>query len=92
MGHPEAGGTRHIDHNQNVAGKTIASVYSVRPRPEAPVSMPITWDELEDVHPEAFTIGTVWDRLARFGDLFAPVLRGGQHLEQAEAALGLGRS
>ncbi len=78
-----------IDHNQNVAGKTIASVYSVRPRPGAPVSTPLLWEEVEGAVPAAFTIATIWDRLARFGDLFAPVLRGEQRLEAAEKALGL---
>ena len=53
------------------------------------VSTPILWDELDDVVPEDFTIATIWDRLARFGDLFAPVLRGGQRLEGPEEALGI---
>jgi bifunctional non-homologous end joining protein LigD len=78
-----------IDHNQNVGGKTIASVYSVRPWPGAPVSTPILWDELDGVEPDDFTIATVWDRFARFGDLFAPALAGGQQLAGAEAALGI---
>ncbi len=78
-----------IDHNQNVGGKTIASVYSVRPRPGAPVSTPILWDELETVRPDDFTIANIWPRLRQYGDLFAPVLRGGQQLESAEALLGL---
>jgi bifunctional non-homologous end joining protein LigD len=78
-----------IDHNQNVGGKTIASVYSVRPRPGAPVSTPILWDELDSVRPDDFTIANIWARLRQFGDLFAPVLRGGQRLDQAEALLGL---
>jgi bifunctional non-homologous end joining protein LigD len=78
-----------IDHNQNVGGKTIASVYSVRPRPGAPVSTPILWDELDSVRPDDFTMANIWPRLRQFGDLFAPVLRGGQRLEQPEALLGL---
>jgi bifunctional non-homologous end joining protein LigD len=78
-----------IDHNQNVAGKTMASVYSVRPRPGAPVSTPVTWDELKTVHPSDFTIATIWKRLRQYGDLFAPVLTGGQHLEGPEQALGI---
>jgi bifunctional non-homologous end joining protein LigD len=86
---PRRSGKVFIDHGQNVGGKTIASVYSVRPRPGAPVSMPILSEELDEVVPADFTIATVWDRLARFGDLFAPVLRGGQRLEGAEAALGI---
>lgn len=86
---PKRSGKVFIDHNQNVGGKTIASVYSVRPRPGAPVSTPLLWDEVEAVDPAAFTIATIWERIARHGDLFAPVLRGGQTLDRAEAALGL---
>ena len=74
-----------IDHNQNVGGKTIASVYSARPFPGAPVSTPVLWDELDGLPgPNAFTIDTIWSRLSRYGDLFAPVLRGGQTLDAAE--------
>jgi bifunctional non-homologous end joining protein LigD len=86
---PKRDGKVFIDHNQNVGGKTIASVYSVRPRPGAPVSTPILWSEVDDVEPDDFTIATIWERLQRRGDLFAPVLAGGQVLEDAEAALGL---
>ena len=86
---PKRTGKVFIDHNQNVGGKTIASVYSVRPRPGAPVSAPILWRELDTIHPNDFTIATIWDRLQRSGDLFAPVLNGGQQLGPAEAALGL---
>ncbi len=78
-----------IDHNQNVAGKTIASVYSARPRRGAPVSTPILWDELDSVQPDDFTIATIWPRLRQYGDLFAPVLSGGQRLEPAESLLGI---
>ena len=78
-----------IDSGQNRGGATIASVYSVRPRPGAPVSTPIRWDELDKVRPGDFTIASVWDRISRYGDLFAPVLEGGQVLDQAEEALGI---
>lgn len=84
---PKRKGKVFIDHNQNVGGKTIASVYSVRPRPGAPVSTPILWEEVGSVDPADYTIATIWDRVARHGDLFAPVLRGGQTLDRAEAAL-----
>ena len=86
---PKRAGKVFIDHNQNVGGKTIASVYSVRPRPGAPVSTPLVWAEVGQVQPDDFTIATVWERLQRFGDLFAPVLKGGQTLDAAEAALGI---
>ena len=86
---PKRHGKVFIDHNQNVGGKTIASVYSVRPRVGAPVSTPLLWDEVGEIAPDGITIGTIWDRLRSHGDLFAPVLRGGQRLDGVEAALGL---
>jgi bifunctional non-homologous end joining protein LigD len=73
-----------VDHRQNGAGKTIASVYSVRPKPGAPVSTPLRWEELtEDVRPRDFSMAVVLERLGREGDLFEPVLRGGQPLGPA---------
>jgi bifunctional non-homologous end joining protein LigD len=67
-------GKVYIDHLQNLKGKTIASVYSVRPFPGAPVSAPISWDELPDCHPSMFTIKTMPLRLQKIGDLFRPLL------------------
>jgi bifunctional non-homologous end joining protein LigD len=73
-----------VDANQNGPGKTTAAVYSVRPRAGAPVSTPLQWDELvPDLDPARFTIDGVIDRVARLGDLFAPVLDGGQSLTAA---------
>ncbi|MDH3606028.1 MAG: non-homologous end-joining DNA ligase [Acidimicrobiia bacterium] len=89
---PKRTGKVFIDHNQNVGGKTIASVYAVRPFPGAPVSTPLSWDEVGTLTPDLFTISTIWDRVAEVGDLFAPVLSGGQTLDEAETALGLGAS
>jgi bifunctional non-homologous end joining protein LigD len=64
-----------VDHRQNGWGKTIASVYSVRPKPGAPVSTPLRWEELTpDVRPRQFTMEAVLDRVERLGDLYAPVL------------------
>jgi bifunctional non-homologous end joining protein LigD len=63
-----------FDHNQNVRGKTLASLYSPRPSPSAAVSMPVRWDELDDVYPPDFTILTAHERLARTGDLWANIL------------------
>ncbi len=48
-----------LDYNQNVRGKTLASIYSPRPTPEASVSVPLRWDELGKVYPTDFTIATV---------------------------------
>ena len=77
-----------VDYHQNGADKTIASVYSVRPRPGAPVSTPLRWDELtEEVRPRDFTREVALRRVAEHGDLFEPVLRGGQTLTSARRAL-----
>jgi bifunctional non-homologous end joining protein LigD len=78
-----------VDHNRNAFGQTIASVYSVRPRPGAPVSVPLRWDELDRFGNESFTVDNIWSRLAEVGDVFSPVWRGGQTLDAAETALGL---
>jgi DNA primase len=58
-----------VDYNQNARDHTIASAYSVRGLPEATVSTPITWDEIDDVNPRQFTIATVPARFAQLGDL-----------------------
>jgi bifunctional non-homologous end joining protein LigD len=64
-----------VDHRQNGWGKTIASVYSVRPKPAAPVSTPLRWEELTpDVRPRQFTMDVVLERVGRLGDLYAAVL------------------
>jgi bifunctional non-homologous end joining protein LigD len=77
-----------VDHRQNGWGKTIASVYSVRPKPGAPVSTPLAWEELDErLVPGEFTMPVVLERVARLGDLFAPVLAGGQALAPALEAL-----
>ena len=73
-----------IDANQNGEGKTIASVYSVRPRPGAPVSTPLRWEELtDDLDPLAFTMDVVLDRIRTHGDLFEGVLKTRQRLGRA---------
>jgi bifunctional non-homologous end joining protein LigD len=57
-----------VDYNQNAKDRTIASAYSVRPLPDARVSTPLSWDEVPDCDPAAFTIGTVPARFAQIGD------------------------
>jgi bifunctional non-homologous end joining protein LigD len=70
-----------IDANQNGEGKTIASVYSVRPKEGAPVSTPLRWDEVnESLDPAAFTMDVVRRRVEEHGDLFAGVLTAKQSL------------
>jgi DNA ligase D-like protein (predicted polymerase) len=57
-----------VDYNQNAKDRTVASAYSIRPTADARVSTPLTWSEVPDCDPEAFTIGTVPERFARLGD------------------------
>jgi bifunctional non-homologous end joining protein LigD len=77
-----------VDHRQNGHGKTIASVYSVRPKPGAPVSMPLRWEELtDDVRPRDFTMEKALARIEEHGDLFAPVLEDARPLGPAAKAL-----
>src|SRR5881398_3615704 len=77
-----------VDHRQNGHGKTIASVYSVRPKPGAPVSTPLRWEELtKDVRPRDFTMEAALARIERHGDLFAPVLEEPRPLAPAAKAL-----
>jgi bifunctional non-homologous end joining protein LigD len=63
-----------FDHNQNARGKTLVSAYSPRSSPEASVSTPLLWEELDDVYPSDFTIANVPDRLARIGDPWRGIL------------------
>ncbi|MDQ3823130.1 MAG: DNA ligase D, partial [Actinomycetota bacterium] len=73
-----------IDANQNGEGKTIASVYSVRPKPGAPVSTPLRWDEVnEKLNPSIYSMDVVLDRVRRGGDVFEPVLTTRQSLTAA---------
>ncbi|HXZ56253.1 MAG TPA: DNA ligase D [Gaiellaceae bacterium] len=73
-----------IDANQNGEGKTIASVYSVRPKEGAPVSTPLRWEEVdESLDPAAFTMDVVRQRVAEHGDLFEGVLTTRQSLSKA---------
>jgi len=62
-----------VDYNQNARDRTIASAYSVRPRPGAPVSAPVTWDELAEIAPEDFTVATMPARFAQVGDRHAAI-------------------
>ena len=69
----ERGKRVFIDYNQNARDRTIASAYSVRARPDATVSAPVTWDELPDVETEDFTIPTMTERFAALGDVQAAI-------------------
>ena len=77
-----------IDANQNGEGKTIASVYSVRPQPGAPVSTPLRWDEVRaGLDPGDFTMEVAQRRIEQHGDLFEGVLTTRQNLGAALASL-----
>jgi len=69
----ERGEKVFIDYNQNARDRTIASPYSVRPRPGAPVSAPLEWDEVAEVEPADFTVETMPARFAEVGDRMAEI-------------------
>jgi bifunctional non-homologous end joining protein LigD len=81
-----------VDHNMNRSGANIAAAYSLRPEPRAPVSTPLTWDEVMEggFEPKDFRIDNVWERFERVGDLFAGVREGPfMDLSHAVEALGV---
>ncbi|MFZ8758442.1 DNA polymerase domain-containing protein [Microbacterium sp. HMH0099] len=69
----ERGESVFVDFNQNAKDRTVASAYSIRPLPDARVSTPLTWDEVRDRRPEAFTVLTVPERFASLGDPHAGI-------------------
>lgn len=77
----------YLDYLQNQRGKTITSVYGVRPRPGAPVSTPITWEELSWVRPDTFRLNNIFSRLEQVGDLYEPLAHSPQELDTATQAL-----
>jgi bifunctional non-homologous end joining protein LigD len=80
-----------IDHNMNRQGANIAAVYSLRPEARAPVSTPLTWDEVTagGFEPQDFRIDNVWDRFAEVGDIFEGVRTQETDLTNALDALGV---
>ena len=78
----DRGGKARLDYTQNAINKTLVAPYSARPAPGAPVSMPISWDELDDpgLRPDGFAMRTVAQRIAERGDLFRPLLNVDQRL------------
>ena len=62
-----------VDYNQNAKDRTVASAYSVRPTPDARVSAPLSWDEVDSADPEDFTLGTMPKRFAKIGDRHAGI-------------------
>ena len=77
-------GAVYVDYLQNIRGKTVAGVYSVRAQPTPTVSTPLSWREVhEGLDPGSFTIDTVPRRLRRVGDLWAKEMRRPNSLERA---------
>jgi bifunctional non-homologous end joining protein LigD len=77
-------GKVYLDFLQNRRGQTLAAPYSVRPKPGATVSMPLTWDEVNaSLDPSRFTIRNTLDRLKKKGDLWKPVIGKGVDLKKA---------
>ena len=69
----ERGERVFVDYNQNARDRTIASAYSIRPKPGAPVSAPVLWEELGECQPEDFTVATMPARFAEVGDRHAEI-------------------
>jgi bifunctional non-homologous end joining protein LigD len=78
----------YVDYLQNIRGKTVASVYSPRPRRCAPVSTPLRWEEFRrPIDPSRFTIKTIFKRLEKHGDLFEKALTDRQDISGFLGAL-----
>jgi bifunctional non-homologous end joining protein LigD len=69
-----------FDYNQNARGKTIASAYSVRPTADATVSMPVKWENIDEILPTDFTIANVPDLINRTGDTWHTLLSDKQEI------------
>ena len=80
---PKRSGKIFMDHNMNVRGKTLNVAYSPRGEPGAPVSMPLTWEELAAAHPLDFRMTSVIKRLTRTGDRWKDALTRKQDLEKS---------
>src|SRR4029453_9137617 len=85
---PKRTGKIFMDYNMNVRGKTLNVAYSPRGEPGAPVSMPLTWEELAKAHPLDFRITNAAARLAETGDRWSDALVAKQSLENALKGVG----
>src|SRR5689334_22583717 len=85
----DRGGRILVDTGRNGYSATFAAAYAVRAKPDAPVSAPCTWDEIErgEVAPRTFSLRTMPDRVAKAGDLWADLLKRGQSLKAPRAKL-----
>ena len=81
---PKRAGKVYVDAGQNAKGQTLVAPYCVRPYPGATVSTPLSWAELEqEIYPEQFRIGTLFERIEQVGDLFAEAMKIKQDLHPA---------
>ena len=79
-----------VDYNQNAWGRTLASVYSVRPKPRAPVSAPVTWEEIEQgIATEDFRLDNMPERVKTVGDLYEPLLLQRSRVEAGTVLMNL---
>ena len=79
-------GSIYVDYLQNIRGKTVATAYSLRARPEATVSTPLRWEELtDDLDPREFTLDTIEARLAEVGDIWNPAMKKPNSLRKLRA-------
>ena len=81
-----------IDYNQNAKDRTVAAAYSVRPTPEARVSAPLTWDEVDSCEPADFTLATMPARFAKLGDRHAAIDRTCRLAREPARAVGASRA
>jgi bifunctional non-homologous end joining protein LigD len=88
---PKRTGKIFMDYNMNVRGKTLNVAYSPRGAPGAPVSMPLTWEELAGAHPLDFRLDNAAERLARTGDRWRDALVQKQSLERVLEKQAAGR-
>jgi len=82
----ERGRRVFVDYNQNAPHKTVFGAWSVRARPSAQVSAPLTWEEIDAVHPDELTLSTVPARVAELGD---PWVTMGDHPQSIEPLLAM---
>ena len=81
---PKRAGKVYVDAGQNAKGQTLVAPYSVRPYPGAPVSAPLSWDELDhEIYPEMFNLCSLFERIEQVGDLFADAMKFRQDLHPA---------
>jgi bifunctional non-homologous end joining protein LigD len=81
-------GKVYLDYLQNRRGQTLAAPYSIRPKPGAPVSTPLLWEEVKPgLDPSNFNMRNIEDRLKDLGDIFHPVLGPGINLASCLEAL-----